>query len=451
MIDAGIKIARHVAVPGLKQGAWIGGQWTAGDRFPKAPNYARIAREEGFDPKSVAAIWMRDEKQVGWFVFEGKPRRAVPLAWFVVQRMTQGRLPWRGIFNLGDVWWFVTCDEKGAIHPSFDVAVLPEERDAFEGAHLSELATFPHDTYCGSPEESWAWLLEGVVVSAAPHAVPVLAAAQARRLAVIGVASVLGVAVAGQVGLHLWRKREQRLHDQLQALQRAREQLRLRAQLAAEVATNGVIRQRVERAWAQTPRPWVSAPDWQAVLTAADKAMSTTSMNGWRLAKVVCTVQADGSLSIDRKWLRSSLATVASAPQGELAADGNAVIDHSVVKLALPAAAGFTVALTSTADVSRAVMAQSQTYSRLYLVRLGVFVPYRPPVPSFVPKTMVDKFKPPVLWLSAPIKIDALMGVAPDLSNAALFSATNVPAKVEIDFMSHSMSWKLEGVEYAHA
>jgi hypothetical protein len=449
MIDEGIKIARHVAIPGLKSGALVGGQWSAGERFPKAPNYARIAREEGFDPKSVSAIWMREEKQVGWFVFEGKPQRGVPLAWFVAQRMSQGRLPWRGIFNLGDVWWFITCDEKGAIHPSFDVAVLPEDKDAFEGAHLSALASFTHGVYCGTPEESWAWLLEDAPVSQAPQMVPVLAAAKARRVAIVGAASLVGLVVAGQLGIHLWRKHEQTLQEQSQEQARILAQRRLREQMTAAVAANGALSKRVDRVWAQTPRPWMSAPAWADVLGAATKAMSTTSVNGWRLAKVVCTVQG-ASLLIDREWLRSDLATVASAPQGDVAADGNSVTDHEVVKLAAAEKRPL-VTLASQQDASRAVMAQSQRYARVYLVRLGAFTPYRPPVPAFVPKDMVSKFNPPVLWFSAPIKIDALMGVAPDLRNAALFGAANVPAKVEIDFMSHSMSWKLEGIEYAQA
>jgi hypothetical protein len=444
----GIKIARHIAVPGLKRGAWVGGQWSAGERFPKAPNFARVASEEGFDPKAVSSLWLRDEKQVGWFVFNGKPQRGVPLAWYVIQRMTQGQLPWRGVFNLGDLWWFVTCDEKGAIHPSFDVAMAPQDKDAFENDHLSELSSFPHGVYCGTPEESWAWLFDGVAESRALQMAPVMAAAQARRAATASAAGLISLAVVGQIGLHLWHKHEQQVLAREQAIQQALARQKLRAQIVAEMQANGALGLRVARVWAQTPRPWTSAPSWDAVMGAATHAMTPISMDGWRLVKVVGTVQGT-SLSIERMWRRSELATVSVAPSGSVAADGNSIIERSVVTLA-PRAGG-ALALPAQETLARTVMAQSQVYAKVCAVRLGTFTAYRPPVPNFVPKNMVQKFNPPVLWRSAPVTIEANRGIAPDLRNATLFDASNIPTRVEIDFTSHSLSWKLEGIEYAKA
>ena len=447
MSDEGIKIARAVAVPGVKLPAWTGGQWTAGERFPKAPRFASVARDEGFNPNAVSAVWLRDEKQVGWFAFDGKPQRGIALAWFAAQRMTHGKLPWLGIFNLGEIWWYVACDEKGAIHPSFDVAVGRDERTDFEATHSTELGSFMYDTFCGTPEESWEWLLSDSAASP-PHLVPVMAAARARRLASMAVIGVVALGAGGEGGLHMWKHHEQQLQDAAAARARAQTMQLRHAQLAAEVAANGALTQRVRAYWSTIPRPWTSAPSWRSVLNVANAQLQVASMHGWRLAKVKCAVHGD-DLSIVRTWRRSTWATSAAAPRGALSSDGNTVTEQTLAHLKPREWGATKPALPQQATLARSVTAQSQLYSTLYIVHLSPFAVYRPPVPGFVPKKMAAKYTPPVLWSTAKFTLSADLQIPPDLSNTRLFAPTNAPAQVQIDLLPKSVKWKLEGTEYA--
>lgn len=431
----------------------VGGNWSAGDRYAKKPSWTKEARAEGFNPKSISAVWMPEEKQVGWFEFgERKPVRAAVLAWVAQQRMVQDSLPWRGVFNLGEAgWWFIGFDERGAVHPALDELIEDGGQDQFEAQHLEVLSSLTYSHYCATLEESLEWLFtDDLNVKSAAVAVPLDAQQQAAKKAVIGVAVAACLVGGGLYGLRVWKRHQMLVMQQKQALQQA-QQARLDRERAAQSMTQAqLLRAKVEAAWAATPRPWMAAPSAQSVWSACMSNMGPASESGWRLSQLTCTVQG-ANLDVKRTYVRSQFATVASAPSGAVNADGNTVEQTQTVALASGAAtAAAQATLPPSASVQTDWMAASQSLSSVYLIRLGKPVEFFPTVPDFVPKDQVQAFHPPKLWNVMSVNVDAAMSVEPDLRLPIFSTPGFVLESIQASLQTRSISWKLEGKQYAN-
>ncbi len=426
----------------------IGGQWTAGERFPKRPKHLKaLAAEEGFDPARTAAVWLSEEQQVGWFAFSGTPKKGKPLAALAARQVSNDKWPWQGLFCLDtDLWWLVVTDTTGAVHPLWDIFGTRDEVMQVMSDRIAELATIQHQDRFETPEESWSWLLEDEgLVRQIPVATPVNAAEQSIKKAALVLLPALVLVGGGGAGL-IWWKKQQMLKAQIAAQQAiAAQAASQNSQKAQESAREAALIAQIRHQWAATPRPWAQMQTWSNVIAACQPGPLT--QDGWRLTGLKCQVQG-ANLQIDRTWMRGQLATVLKAPSGTLDAQGQTVLQTSTV--VLPAAQPGSAA-TDAKQAALWWLGMTQQWAGVLQIKADPMAPYRPPFPPNTPPNVQKELQPPVLWQSGKVSISAQ--IAPGASKAhwpVLNAVGFVPESMQITLQGANLQWTLEGTQYAN-
>lgn len=424
----------------------VGGNWSAGGRFPRRGNIIQHTNEESFPPERSSAAWLREEKQMGWFVFDDKPALGVPLASAVLGHMRVGEMPWRGIFRLDDGWWFVAVDITGALHPRWDVWLSDDEKEEFFRRHATEIAAFTHEKAFTTAEESWAWLTEHAASGTLPLARPVLSE---RRKARQGAAIAAGLAVALLVvlkGVSLWHQHEVEQARQAAALTAQKEAASQQTLRALAAARHSALMRRVGAYWQTIGRPWEHWASWPSAVTACrnqiDGEVASVTVGGWMLTDMSCTVHGT-VLSVVKTWTRAGLATVFDRPAGVVLAHGNIV--QSKATIVLPP--GHVRQLPRPASIGTDWLGWSQQWRGVLDIAAPGLTPYRPPFPSFVTPAERKQIRPPVLWESSMIAIAGrTIPIAPLWP--VLRTRAFVPVSIEAT-MHDGITWKITGTQYA--
>lgn len=423
----------------------VGGHWTAGERFPKRPGrLKKLAADEGFDPSHTSAVWLADEQQVGWFSFDGKPVKGLPLAALAARRLGAGQWPWQGLFKLDeDLWWLVVTDSAGALHPSWDVVGSEDFIHQAMGDKIAELATIPHQERFDDPDAAWEWLMGDAAASRSiPSAVSVASAQIVAKKAVMVTVPLIVVLAASSAGL-MWWKHQQALRAQQIAQQSMMAQQQAQsATQAADAAQEAAAMARIEQAWKNTPRPWAQAQTWGDVLSACK--VGPITQDGWLLTTVQCSVHG-ATLNIKRTWARLPFATVLQAPDGDLDPQGQTVLAQSTAPLpaAQPGQPG-----AEAAQVSRWWLGMTQQWSRILSIKADPLQPFTPPFPPNTPPQIQQKMTPPVLWQQGKVTISS--AVEPTPLWPVLSAAGYVPERIEINLRGSRLLWTFEGTQYVN-
>ena len=425
---------------------WLaGGHWTAGERFSKRPgSLKKLAIAEGFDPARTSAVWLPDEQQIGWFTFDGKPVKGLPLAALAARRLGVGQWPWQGLFKLDDdLWWLVVTDSAGALHPSWDI-IGPEEW-VMQSMHdrVAELATIPHQERIEDPEAAWEWLLgDAAVIRSLPSVKSVTGVqAAAQKTALVMVPLILLLA-GGGAGLTWWEKRQALLAQEKARQSLLAQQRDQQAQTAAQLAQEKALMAQIEQTWAQTPKPWTKTPSWGDVMAACQ--VGPVTQDGWLLTTVQCTLQGD-SLQIQRTWNRLPFATVLNAPQGVIDPQGQTVVSQQSVALPTPQPGQ---AAVNGEQVGRWWLGMTQKWANVLAIKAEPLQPFRPPFPPNTPPQIQQKMTPPVLWQQGKVTITGAINPKPLWT---VLSATGyLPQSVAINLKGARMQWTLEGTQYVN-
>ncbi|MBN6739497.1 type 4b pilus protein PilO2 [Acidithiobacillus sp. MC6.1] len=445
-------------IPYNHQNWMVGGTWSAGGRFPKKISMVKQTKEEQFPLDRSYATWIKEEKQAAWFVFpEGKPplgedgkkpKALYPLAWVVLQRMHAGQMPWRGLFRLpGDSWWFVAVDANGAVHPRWDILISDVDKTHFFAEHRAEIAAFPNEVFCETPEESFAWLFGDEVSGSIPRALPALVRHyQARKLMLLGgLVAVLGG--AGLYGLHLWRQHEAQLEAAHQRETMAARAYAAAHDIAAQSAADSAMIARVNAAWLATPRPWQSGVSWATAIHACASnfgGLNTVSKDGWTLSVLSCELHG-AVMSVHKTWVRSSLATVFHAPKGRIGKSGNKIVSVSTVTLPVFSHGNIPVK----AEAEKEWMGLQQRWAGILAVSPSAMQSFAPPVPAFVPAAERKKLHPPALWNMNPVVISSsALPVEPLWP--VLKTRGFMPKSIEALLTHSGISWVVTGIQYAN-
>lgn len=421
----------------------IGGHWSASGRFPKRPvGLKKLAREEGFDPKQSGFVWLREEQQTGWFVFGDKPLKAKPLAALAARRLTAAQLPWRGLFCLADdLWWLVVTDASGALNPKWDIFGAHDDVLNVINDNLAELAPITHQEIFNTPQESWEWLLgDEAEIRNLPMVVPALSAESAAKK-VLMVAAPIGLAAAGAVvGLTWWKHKQEMLQQQAMTLAQQRAAALAQLSKQQQEQQERAMIARIQAQWAAIPRPWQQAVAWSDALKSCQ--IGPVSIDGWQLTQVDCKVQG-AQMQIARTFKRLPFATVFAMPQGELSADGNAVVQTQTVSLP---AAPVSAPLPSVSDAQRTWMGLSQRWATVTPVTAAAAQPYRPPYPPNTPPQVQQKLPQPVLWNSISVSVQ---GATSPASWPVLGTPYFLPDAITLALSGGSLQWTLKGTQYA--
>lgn len=425
----------------------VGGNWSAGGRFARRGNIVHHTVEESFPPERSSAVWLREEKQIGWFVFDDHPYPGVSLASAVLGHMRVGEMPWRGIFRLDDGWWFIAVDITGAVHPRWDIWLADDEKDEFFRRHATEIAAFTHEIALLSADESWAWLMEHAGTASFPVARPVLSE---RRKARQGALMAAGLALVGFVvikGVALWNHHEIEQARRTAALMAQKAAAAQQASKALAAERQSALMRRVNAYWKTIGQPWKHWASWDGAVTACrdqiDGAVDTVAIGGWMLTGLTCTVNGT-VLSVVKTWKRVGLATVLDRPHGVLSGNGDIVHSNAIVTL-LPSEPA---PLPQPGRIYTDWVGWSQQWRGVLDIAAPDPKPYRPPVPPFVAPAERKQVHPPILWYSTEVTI---AGHA--LPAAPLWPVlrTNgfVPAKI-VATMHGGISWEMIGTQYAN-
>jgi len=429
----------------------VGGAWTPGDALQDKPKRIKaIIQEQGLPPDRVSWVWVPETKQVGLFEFEGKPRRALSLAAHLAALLPSGKLPWRGVFNLGpaqrdgdDLWWVVAFGSTGDVAPGWDVVGTHDDVLDLLSERTSEIAMIPHGENFSTPEESWAFLDQDAPDFMAVPASSTAAASSA--LKVLVPVAALAVAAAGG-GLWWKHHREQQLLAQQASAARLAQETAQRL-TAQHLAQQQAQEQQVKAAWANLPRPWVAYPSWAQVMQSCQ--VGPLSENGWGLTAVDCVVSPAG-LQITRSWVRTPLANVDKPPaQAQIAPDGNTATTVQTVALSADAH-GTTPAAAAAAQLRW--LSLTQRWSHVIAIRAeqpqAFVAPWPPNTPPEVQKALAP---PPVLWKTLAVSITPTVThglVQPSDDNNPLNQTNFVPTQVQIT-LGLVPTMTLKGIQYA--
>jgi hypothetical protein len=430
----------------------IGGQWTPGDALQERPKrVSTLIQEHGMNPAQTSRAWVPESRQVGLFEIEHKPRRPRSLAAHLAAILPAGKLPWRGLFNLGpvdgpdgqDVWWMAAIGSTGDVMPEWDRFGTHDEMLAYLAARTPEIAMIPHGENFSTPEESWGFLSQD-----APQfiAVPASGASAARgALKIVAPLAVLLVVAAG--GATWWQHhRQQALLAQQAAASRLQQEMAQRM-TAQRMAQRMAQEQQVRAYWAGLPRPWVSSPSWAQVISACQPG--PLSVQGWGLTSVTCTV-ADSGLQITRAWSRGPVANVDHAPDGaQFSADGNTATTVQIVPLAKDTQGP---SPQSVAALQMRWLSLTQRWSGVMGIQAEAAQAFVAPWP---PNTSPDVQKalspPPVLWHTIAIALKPVVTarlIQPADPGNPFNQPDFLPAQVQIN-MGTVPSITLKGIQYA--
>lgn len=391
----------------------IGGHWTAGGRYPKKPKLKPAAREDLFDPDRTSAVWLKESEQIGWFVFDGKPKTARALAPMVLSKLRLDVVPWRGIFRLEDGWWVIGVDDAMAIHPLWDVWVSDADFKKFYEENSARWMTFNSGLQLDTVEESRQWLLDGEDYHNAPKAVAVTGAEQKAKQGAIAVAVIGSVAGAGALGWHLWKEHEAAVAHREQLARLV--QQRMDAERAQQLTQREIAMEtrHVENIWQDWPRPWTSPIAWRAFFKVCAQSWSgRLNQQGWMLTQVHCqwSPKHPGVMDIDRTWARGKFATVLHAPSGSIESAGNVVLQHEVKTLSWKKNVGGigVPALKSLTANRRLWLGESQKWNGIVEIQRGAVKIFRAPIPKNTPPSVVKMLHPPILWKSFPVTFTSL-------------------------------------------
>lgn len=433
----------------------VGGRWSEPTYQKKPRDLFTVARNGGMDPKRLSALFLQREQQIGWFIAADgdQPRRGTPLVWAVIRQLEQRRdvsLPLMAVFNLGPCWWMVILDAVGNILPGWERWGTEEEikgilKDPDISGMLNPFRS--NARFFETEKESWEWLLMGLPKKK-PQAMPADALRKAitqTSLAVI-LLGVLGT--SADMGWHWYQHQQAEKAAASLRVKEMHEALLRRQQALAAQDTSRAIDARLKSYWRQYPRPWKTAPPWNAVLTACRPAFfGKETQDGWRRSRVTCNV-VNGLLQVQTIWTRGTMATVLKKPAGVIGNDGNTITENQTVSVFLHTGSGVTADLPEGGRTYLKWMGAMQSYAGVLTIHLPATMKvFRPPVPSFVPKQDAAKVHSPVLWKSAAIVLSG--SLAPWDGWPLLDAPDFVPLSVVMNTAGNSVFWKLQGVQYA--
>ncbi len=436
----------------------IGGTWSAGGRFPKKVNMVKQTKEEQFPLDRSYSVWLKEEKQAAWFVFpSGKPpadekgkrlKALIPLAWVVLQRMRVGQMPWRGLFRLmDDAWWFIAVDANGAVHPRWDILIPDAEKSRFFTEHRSEIASFPNEVVCDTPEESFSWLFGDDLPRSMPRVLPVLANRQQAKKVVLLGGLVVMLGGAGIYGAHLWHQHQIRIEQQRQRAIMAARAYALTHGLAMQSAARSAMIARVNAIWQSYPRPWQASVSWDKAIHACTSnlgGLDTVSDYGWKLSVLSCDFQGT-EMTVHKTWVRTPLATVFHAPTGAIGKLGNTITSVKTVQMPVSHESG----IPKKSDAEKEWMGLRQQWAGVLAITTSHMQSFVPKIPAFVPANDRKTMHPPILWRMNPVVI-----AAPFLPITPLWPVLKthgfLPKSIEAHLMSRSILWTVTGIQYAH-
>lgn len=436
-----------------KDGAWvIGGAWGAGGAHAHKPkSFVALAKEESFDPKVSSAVWLQQEEQVGFFVWQDKPpklsRKTHPLAAAAARKLSSKQYPFVGIFNLGDnLWWLFSSDSNGAVHPVWgDIYGTRDEIDRYVSEHAAQLASSAGREEIPDADEAWAWLLsDDQNVESIRH----VTGGALDPKAAVALALAVGVVAVGVVGGKMLIGRDARDQAAL-AQQAAAAQARL-----AEIARldkerkHQEAKRRVEAFWASYPKPWEQQHyDWTTMLGACQIG-KTSNGHGWTLSRLECSVSPSGA-TITRKWQRGRFASVLDKPEGGVMDESG---DTAVVSGAHPLdAAGGVPVLPSVSDARLKWLDLSKKqFGAAMSLQVGQMQPFRPPFPPNTPPEVQKEMVPPILWHQMDVKIGTFNrpGGREHVFQSEGFLPTSAESSVA-DSGNLRVNWSTKGVQYA--
>jgi hypothetical protein len=431
----------------------VGGRWSEPTYQKKPRDLFTAARNGGMDPKRLSALFLQREQQIGWFIAADgdKPRRGTPLVWAVIRQLEQRRdvsLPLMAVFNLGPCWWMVILDAVGNVLPGWERwGTEAEIKGILANPDISGMLNpfRGNARFFETENESWEWLLAGLPKKR-PQAMPANALRKAMTQTAIVVTVLGALGASADIGWHWYQHQQaEKAAASLRAKEMQDAMLRNQQALAAQNAS-GAIQARLEAYWKQYPRPWKTAPSWNAVLTACRPAFfGKETRDGWRRVRVTCGV-VNGQLQIRTVWSRETLATVLKKPTGVLGINGNTVTENKTTFLYT--GSGVTAALPAGGRTYLQWLGAVQSYAGVLTINLpATMTAFSPPVPSFVPKQDAAKVHSPVLWKSAALAMSGRL--APWDGWPGLDTTGFVPLSVTMNTAGNSVFWKLQGVQYA--
>lgn len=400
------KTARIVTMDGK---SWlVGGYWAAGGRYPKKPYLKKAALDERFDPAHTGAAWLRESEQVGWFVFDGKPKAERALAPLILSKLRLDQMPWRGVFHLDGGWWIVAADDAMALHPLWDVWVPDEEFDHFYTENSAKLMSFPHGLQTDTPEESRKWLLDNNDYRSAPKVVSVIGSEQLLKRGAVMVAGV-GVAVgAGIVAWHFWEAHEAAVAHRQQVLLHAKEMMKAETANRLSVSEINRDKRRVEQVWQDWPRPWDDPVSWRTFFQSCARSWSgQLNHQGWMLVRVQChwAPKNPGLMIVHKIWMRGQFATVLHSPSGQIQEKGETIEQTEQEKVAwkMDGNTQNKASLQPLAGERRFWLGQSQRWSGVVHITRGNASTFLAPIPKGTPPNVAKLLHRPVLWKSFPV------------------------------------------------
>ena len=427
----------------------VGGDWTAGGRFPARPRkVADIAREEGRALKGLGFVHFPESQQGAWFEFDdGKiPRKARPLAAQVAGVVLQTQWPWRGVFRLSeDVYWLIVIDQTGGVAATWDIAGSQEHIMEAMNARIAQIATIPNVQSFNSVEESWAFLMSMGVQ--APLILPATGGFSAKNvLRVLIPVAVVGAGAFG--GLALWKR-----HMAQEVIRQQLIASRLRAEASAHMTAQQAARLQaqvnaVRAFWASYPKPWVSYVSWGDVLSACQ--VGPLHDHGWVVGHVQCQLNKAGALSIEKAWKRQPFANVLDAPNGSVSPDWNAITWMQTLPAQQYARSPATGGVLLPAQALRRYWAgMTQKYGQSFNVEQAQAQPFRPPYPPNTPPNVQKAAgSAPILWYEIPVTIST--SLMPAAASELLNTPDFVPEGVFVKFARNmSETFTLKGIQYA--
>jgi hypothetical protein len=431
----------------------IGGTWSAGGRFPQRANWKKIADEEGFQPNKTSNIWLKEEKQVGWYQFAGAPTSGYPLAVLALRKTNVQNIPWRGLFKMDQGWWFIAVDSNGAVHPRWDVWIEDDELNRFLTRHASEISSFKFEDRYDTADESWAWLLSDGTSDVKPVK-PVLIDSRYFKLAILAGVAIFALTLAGYRFYEIHAKQEFAKKMAIAREKNIQKAMQIRAIREQQIKAHQALEQKLNEYWANYKRPFLSYPEWKDIIPLCDKAVSSDYRIGidvgWSLTSISCDVSGAGApkvtswhLQISAKWSRNAFATVFHRPNGALSADGNSVVSTRVVDL--PGHQGDPLPAQETTNLNW--VGQSQRWNGIIKIANPKMIPFGPPPPGFLTPAEKKDYHPPILWSQGAVTLSSV--VASKNGWSAVQYPDFVPAGITASIENNNVNWTLTGEQYA--
>jgi hypothetical protein len=438
----------------------IGAEWSAPTFASKPGNLYTLARQENYDPQATLAAYMRDKLQLGWYIFSdasARPGRTATLAGVLLEQLARRaeegiKFPLTAIFNLGECYWLIIFDANRNIVPGFDLWGTRNEIYGYldDPEHAGTIEPFRENTKRFDDEQTAiSWLFDGMDRNYV-YAEPLRPSTAGIRIAALAFGAL---AIAG-VSWHFVSASLEARHEAAERAKFAEMQEQLKMQEQARTAEQKLqqteFNDRLEAYWQNYPQPWVGAAPASVVLTACQASIDADLpvVDGWSRSDAACT-PTGSQMVFSEKWDRGKLATVFSMPQQAVfEGEGNIAQTQRSIAIDPPLAPPGSV-LADPNDLHVQWVGTGQRYEGVMKTDAGPFVPFKPPVPPWVPQSKVQQveLETPVLWQQETVKITS--SFAPWDGWPLPTSPTFILGSITVKYAENGPTWTLNGVQYA--